>query len=328
MSDGRAMQRWAQRGAIELRRFLVRFAAAIFVASLAAPAQAQVKASYLYTLSNFDGKLPYSWGRLYADPARDETYFVTERLVRIFNAAGMEMFAFGDDLDIGQIMDLAVDDEGEIFLLTFKEGRHIVTRCNFRGEPTATLEVTGLPDGVSFSPNRMALRGNRFYFASTSSGVVLVTDRSGAVQEHITLLSMLEEVDKKPGAGDVELFGFAVDAEGSIYFTIPVMFKAFKLTPQRQLQSFGRPGSAAGRFGVVAGIATDSRGNILVADRLRCVVMAFDKGFNFLAEFGYRGGSPQNLVVPDDLTVDRRDRVYVTQGRRRGVSVFALSGER
>jgi len=307
---------------------LARMAARVLcVIALSTPAAAQVRASYLYSLSNFDGMLPYSWGRLYADPARDETYFVTDRLVRIFNATGMEMFAFGDDLEIGQIMDLAVDDAGGIVLLSFKDGRHLVTRCNFRGEPTATLEVTGLPDGVSFSPNRMVLRGNRFYFASTSSGVVLVTDRTGAVQEHIALLSMLEEADRKPGTGEVELFGFTVDAEGNIYFTIPVMFKAFKLTAQRELQSFGRPGSAAGRFGVVAGIATDSRGNILVADRLRCVVMAFDRRFNFLAEFGYRGGSPQNLVVPDDLAVDRRDRVYVTQGRRRGVSVFALAGE-
>ena len=55
------------------------------------------------------------------------------------------------------------------------------------------------------------------------------------------------------------------------------------------MTSFGRPGSAAGRFGVIAGITFDSRGNIFVADRLKCVVMAFDKNFTFLAEFGYRG---------------------------------------
>jgi hypothetical protein len=52
--------------------------------------------------------------------------------------------------------------------------------------------------------------------------------------------------------------------------------------------------------------------------------MIFDKDFNFIREFGYRGGSPQNLIVPNDIAVDGRDRVYVAQGRRRGVSVFAL----
>ncbi|MBP1636490.1 MAG: hypothetical protein H6Q10_3064, partial [Acidobacteria bacterium] len=29
----------------------------------------------------------------------------------------------------------------------------------------------------------------------------------------------------------------------------------------------------------------------------------------------------------DDVAVDGRDRLYVSQGRRRGVSVFALTGE-
>jgi hypothetical protein len=91
--------------------------------------------------------------------------------------------------------------------------------------------------------------------------------------------------------------------------------------------SFGRPGSSPGRFGVIAGVATDDSGNILVTDKLKCVVMVFDKGFTFLDEFGYRGTRPENLIVPDDIAVDRKGRVYITQGRRRGVSVFALGGQ-
>ena len=84
-----------------------------------------------------------------------------------------------------------------------------------------------------------------------------------------------------------------------------MLFKAFQLSPDKKLASFGRSGSAPGRFGVVAGIVTDSRGNVLVADKLKSVVMVFDKNFDFLTEFGYRGSRPENLVVPDDLA-DRR----------------------
>ena len=76
---------------------------------------------------------------------------------------------------------------------------------------------------------------------------------------------------------------------------------------------------------MLAGIAIDSKGNLLVADKLRCVVMAFDKDFTFVSEFGYRGTRPQNLIVPDDVAIDQKDRVYVSQGRQRGVSVFALA---
>jgi DNA-binding beta-propeller fold protein YncE len=91
------------------------------------------------------------------------------------------------------------------------------------------------------------------------------------------------------------------------------------------LSAFGKPGSAPGRFGVIAGVAIDSHANVLVADKLKCVVMVFDKNFNFVTEFGYRGVRPENLIVPDDIAVDRKDRLYVSQGRRRGVSVFSLA---
>ncbi len=102
------------------------------------------------------------------------------------------------------------------------------------------------------------------------------------------------------------------------------MFRVFKSAPDGTVTSFGRSGSAPGRFGIVSGITSDSRGNLLITDKLRCVVMAFDKDFNFITEFGYRGLGPDNLIVPDDIAVDARGRVYVSQMRLRGVSVFAL----
>ena len=119
--------------------------------------------------------------------------------------------------------------------------------------------------------------------------------------------------------------GFTVDHEGSIFFTMPVLFTVYKRSPDSTMASFGRPGSAPGRFGIVAGIASDSRGNLFVADKLRSVVMVFDKDFNFLTEFGYRGPRPGNLIVPDDVAIDRRDRVYVSQARKRGVAVFGIA---
>jgi hypothetical protein len=53
--------------------------------------------------------------------------------------------------------------------------------------------------------------------------------------------------------------------------------------------------------------------------------MVFDKKFNFLAQFGYRGFKPGNLIVPDDIAIDDKDRIYVTQARKRGVSVFKIT---
>jgi DNA-binding beta-propeller fold protein YncE len=90
------------------------------------------------------------------------------------------------------------------------------------------------------------------------------------------------------------------------------------------VQNFGQPGSIPGKFGVASGIIADNKGNYLVADKLKSVISVFDRGTQFLMEFGGRGNGPGDLIVPDVLAVDGTDKVYVTQGGNRGVSVFRL----
>ena len=64
-----------------------------------------------------------------------------------------------------------------------------------------------------------------------------------------------------------------------------------------------------------------------MADRLRSVVLVFDRDLRFQTEFGYRGDRPANLFVPDDLAVDRRGNIYVAQAANRGVSVYRVVRE-
>ena len=75
----------------------------------------------------------------------------------------------------------------------------------------------------------------------------------------------------------------------------------------------------------MAGIVRDSKGNFVVVDKLKAAVMVFDQNFNFVTQFGSYGKKPGNLVAPDDIAIDNRDRVYVTQMGRMGVSVFRLT---
>lgn len=284
---------------------------------------AQVQATYLHTLAGFAGPLKYDGVRVSVDLEREETYVIYQNLVHIFNPSGMEVFVFGDGLDLGQILDLAVDRNGDIILLSYKNSRSILTRCDFRGVPIGPIEIKNLPAGLVFFANRMVHRNGLLYFAAQAAASVIVTDANGEFRSHIEFLPLLAEDGKKKDG--VESIGFAVDREGSIFLTMPVLFTVYKYSPDGKLTSFGRPGSAPGRFGVIAGIASDSRGNLFVADKLKSVVIVFDKDFNFMTEFGYRGSKPANLVAPDDIAVDRKDRVYVSQARRRGVSVFSLA---
>ena len=299
---------------------------ALATLALVAPATvtAQVRPTYLHNLSTFTGPLRQDWVRLRMDPARDETYVIYQDLVRVFNPSGMQIFSFGEDLDVGRIVDLAVLPDGSLVLLSSRESAPLVTRCNYRGIPIGRMDISGLPLGVTFQPNRVVVAAGLYYFVTLGSGTVIVTDGTGEFRKRIELLAIPDEEEKKKANG-AEVSGFTVDQDGNIFYTVPTLFRTYKLSSDGTATSFGTPGSAAGKFGVIAGIAIDSHGNILIADKLKCVVMAFDKDFRFLGEFGYRGAARQNLIFPDDLTIDSKDRLYVSQARRRGISVFALN---
>ncbi len=310
-------------GGVRRRRLAAIVAVACGLLVWTSPLRAQVRATYLYSLSNFGGRLPYDWARLYVDREREETYVIYQNVVRVFNASGMETFRFGEDLDLGQLADVVVDEQGDVVLLSYKNSEPVVTRCSFRGVPLRTIPVTGLPAGVAFAPNRMLYRSGLLYFAAMSAGTIVVTDANGVFREYLDLTALLKLTDKQKS--EAELVGLTVDDDGNVFFTIPVFFKGYKVTPSKEVVEFGRPGSTPGRFGIVAGVAIDSRGNVLVADKLKCVIIVFDRNFNFITEFGRRGTRPENLILPDDLAIDRQDHLYVTQARRRGISVFALS---
>ena len=285
-----------------------------------------VSASYLYNLSNFAGILPVSWVEISIDESHDEVYVLLGQAIKIFNDRGMEVYSFNESGEIDGVSDVAADDEGNIIVIS-REQREIV-RCNYRGERISTMELKNLPPEFSgFFPSRVFFLKGAFYFEGSSSGSsskkVVVTDREGLYKDGYDITELVN-LDEK--SEDTEIVGFNVDREGNLLFTMPIMSKAYVLSPDKQVRSFGKRGSRPGTFGVLGGIASDASGRfILVADTLRCVVMVFNRDFVFQTEFGFRGFNPGNLVGPMQLAVDSKNRLYVTQLRDRGVSVYQLS---
>lgn len=306
-------------------RYLMVLISGAFLLLFSATSEAQkVRGVFLYNLSDFTGTIPYNWSRVVADREGNEIYVLYQNTLRVFNESGMEIFKFGDDLDLGHIVDLSIDKRGDIYLLAHKDSRSEILRCNFRGEPKSGIHLKNLPKDFSgFSPNRMVYQDDNLYLASTGEMKIVIIDLQGNFNKGYDLIPLLEQEEKD--RGNMEMTGFSVDREGNILFTVPTLFRACVLSPGGKLDWFGRPGSVPGKFNIVAGITRDSQGNYLVVDRLKCAVMVFDRGFRFLTQFGYRGLKPGNLIAPDDIAVDRSDRIYVTQSRRRGVSVFKLA---
>ena len=135
-------------------------------------AMAEVNATFLYTLSDFNGPLPYNWVSISVDRERNEIYVVDpkERDVTVFNEAGMEIYRFGDDGSLGSVQDAVVEKDGRILVLSRRVSGNSITLCNFRGEPLGELELKKFPaDFSGFSPNRLSENSIWFRATGTSS---------------------------------------------------------------------------------------------------------------------------------------------------------------
>jgi DNA-binding beta-propeller fold protein YncE len=73
----------------------------------------------------------------------------------------------------------------------------------------------------------------------------------------------------------------------------------------RFIKEWGKKGSAAGELDGAHGIAMDSRGRLLVADRTNNRIQIFDQDGKFLAEWKQFGR-------PSGLFIDKNDTLYVT----------------
>ncbi len=313
-------------------KFLIPVLAALsLLGALPSPGAADINATFLYSLANFHGKVPYSNVRVRVDRSHDETYVIDRGIVRVFNENGMEIHWFGDDPELGGIHDLAVDEKGDLFLLTIDQTipddpKYLLVRCNYRGEVKEKHAITGMPSGFErFFPTYLLHRDGEFYFLSNSQMKLVVTDRKGVFRRGYDLGEIVDVPEKdRP---NTEIFGFNLDSEGNMLFTVPTQFQAYVVSPDGKVAgAFGKSGSAPGMFGIVSGIARDDRGNYLVVERLRSVVMIFDKEYRFLKEFGYRGDKPGNMTRPNEVAVGNDGKLYVTQLRNQGVSVFSVTG--
>lgn len=290
-------------------------------------AAAAITASYLYTFSDFTGSIPYTWPGLSIDQERGEIYVINQGSVSIYNSVGMEVYRFGDDQALGIITDVAAEPDGNILVLSYRwdaRGNIIsVLRCNYRGELKGTVELKGIPQAFSpLRPNRLVYKNGKIYLADFAARKIVVTDSQGTFVDGYDVGALLVKEDKPDSKN--EMVGFNVDRDGNMLFTVPTLFVAYRMSLDHKVESFGSPGNLAGKFNVVAGIASDDKGYIYVADILKSVIMVYDKDFNFQMMFGHRSKERGSVDSPQQVEI-MKDKLIVNQARNKGVSVFRIS---
>ncbi len=286
------------------------------------------KGSFLYDLSSSTGPATSSWASLTYDRDHREVFVVdtTDGTVGIFNDAGMEVFRFGDDSDLGAVIAVAALEDGDLLALSYLAGKPKLFRCNFRGELKGEVKLEGVPAEISgsFSPTALVYQNQKLYLADKGGMKVVVADLSGACLASFDLLKLMKIEAKH--RNDATMHAFNVDHEGNLLFTDAPLFKVFVVSPAGAIRSFGVHGGSPGKFNITGGVARDEQGRFFVSDVLRGVVSVFDQDFEFLGDFGERGWAPGQLIAPLDLAV-ADGKVFVSQSAGRGVSVFKYTVE-
>lgn len=277
---------------------------------------------YRFNLATIAGDIRTSAATLNVDRETQEVFVVGHGQVRVFNAAGMEVFRFGDDAALGTIYGVAALENGDLLVVSYRDGKPGLLRCNFRGEIIEAVEFRGVPEAFrNFGPNRIAYQGGRVYLADETSMRVLLVDPGGDYLASYDLAEIIGEGKKRE---DLGLNGFGVDQQdGSMLFTVAPLFRAFVVSLSGQVRSFGRPGSAPGHFGIVAGIGADPGGRYYVVDNLKGAVIVFDRDLKLVGQFGARGSRKDQLQGPTSVAV-AGDRVFVSQNGARGVAVYQV----
>ncbi len=300
--------------------------------------------SFLYRLSTFTGTAAVgAWPKLRVDRTNNEIYVLSDEDIRVFNQNGMEIYQLNNILDEkgGEqtVLDVAVKEDGNLIFLaqSSRKGKLVneLVVGNYRGEPVSRLALKNLPaDLQDFQPDRMLYQGRLLYLANLSRMLIISVDLEGSFQRVFDITPLLHQAQNESRAKskrrsyldeiEWDMGDFAVDREGSILFTVPVAGNVYKLTSDMQLSLMGKRGGGPDKFGIPAAITIDDQGNYLVSDVLQSVIKVFDKDFNYLGSFGGRTGREDALFSPRGMAIDAKNRLYVSQTERAGVSVFQL----
>ena len=219
-------------------------------------------------------------------------------------------------------IDIAIDPEGFLFVLAMRYPDAVIALLDFDGLFLEEIPVPVDPDSDR-APDPVSLAispaGDRLYIADQGTNRLWVTERDGTILGSADLAEGLTDEEKgQQILGHVDVYGDTVLV--AIPFSGAV--RLFDLDGNAKGQ-VGVKGTKPCQCGLPIAAAMDRDGNVLVADKQRMLLTRWDPQDNrCLGEHLGIGISPGFLYSPNDIALDTRGRLYISQGYEGRVQVF------
>ena len=182
---------------------------------------------------------------------------------------------------------------------------------------------SGSGDGQFNQPNGIDVNDNRILVADTRNHRIQVFDKAGNFVAKFGTNGSGNGEFSYPD--DLAVSNDRIFVADSINFRVQIL-EIDANDNIEYISKFGSgPGSGDGEFNRPVGIAADSE-QIYVADFFNYRVQIFDKGSNYLDEFGTYGTDDGQFNGPQAITVDDQI-VYVVDNNNNRVQVFDTSGQ-
>jgi DNA-binding beta-propeller fold protein YncE len=225
-----------------------------------------------------------------------------------FSPLGALVTWWGDDVQFDQVMGIAVDAEGNVYVSDVDGDR--VKKFTSEGEYLDEWYVDR-PIGLAIDSQGYIYVVDHLYHR------ILKFDSEGNL-----ILEWGEE-------GNVDLGdfylpqGIAIDANDIVYVTDTGNDRVQKFdsvgTP---LGEWGGSGSTDGLFESPNGIAIDASGIVYVVDENTSRIQGFDENGAFLGKWGGPGSGTGQFMYPDGIAIDSNGRIYVGDSDNGRVQVF------
>jgi DNA-binding beta-propeller fold protein YncE len=264
-------------------------------------------------------------GSVVADLKTNEIFVadIRNRRIALFDQRGMFLYEIAGAAKFTGPRDMGIDPDGYILLAAqFGDGTSLAW-LDFDGLFIRSVRLSGEGmDGVD-PPELVSVAlspdGGTTYALDQANYTLWIADREGAVRRGVLLVP--DRIAEEKGdtlLGHVDVYGdkvlVAIPSSGKIHI--------YNLDGEPHVV-IGRKGTSPCRTGFPMAAALDRDGNVIVIDQQRTIGMIWNmESKKCLQEFSGIGRSPGAMYQPNDIALDSRGYIYVSQGFEGRVQVY------